>query len=94
MGSLGLKPIRGWRVVGPESGPGLFVWFDPDTELLTLRDLTEDEKLANLDSVVSVSALVEGEAGTASTDGCEGSRERTSFTQLKFNLEEVRDEQA
>ncbi len=66
------KPIRMWRCSKPEQGHGLFVWFDPDEEALVLRELTEEEKSVNLDSVFSVSALVEGE-GLCSADGCDGS---------------------
>ncbi len=52
------KALRVWRVSVPESGPGLFVWFDPTRESLTLRDLTPDEAAAILDEPSSVSALV------------------------------------
>ncbi len=48
----------------------MFVWFDPDHELLTLRDLTADEKSVNLDSVDSVSAVGRAERAELS-DGCE-----------------------
>ena len=63
------KPIRLWRVSYPDSGPGLSVWFDPQAERLSLRDLTEGEKLDILDSDRSVSALGQGE-GAAIIDGC------------------------
>ena len=51
------KEIRMWRTSTPEKGPGLYIWFDPYTELLTLRDLTEDEKIDTLDKLSSVSDL-------------------------------------
>ena len=64
------KPLRLWRVSRPEQGPGLFVWFDPEVERLTLSDLTEAEISANLDSVDSVSGTFEFEHAERS-DGCE-----------------------
>jgi len=30
------KPIREWRLVRPEKGPGLFLWFDPECEEVEL----------------------------------------------------------
>ncbi len=83
------KPIRGWRMLGPESGPGLLIWVDPDTELLTLRDLTEDEKCSTLDKRRSVSGLIRSDTPEV-TDGCDGSQLSLgpSFVQLD-PLEEV-----
>ena len=33
--------IRMWRMVRPEAGPGMFVWFDPEREELQLYELKE-----------------------------------------------------
>ncbi len=52
------KPVRLWRISRPDQGPGLFVWFDPEVERLTLRDLTEDEKSVTLDKLGSVSGSI------------------------------------
>ncbi len=41
-----------------QAGPGLFVWFNPRQERLSLRDLTEDEKKSYLDKPSSVSGSV------------------------------------
>ena len=41
--------IRMWRLVRPERGPGLFVWFDPECEAVELFELdpsTESRVLA------------------------------------------------
>ena len=65
------KPLRDWRIMQIEGQHGLFVWFDPFLERLILRDLTEDDQDATLDSVVSVSGLDEDE-GSVVSDGCEG----------------------
>jgi hypothetical protein len=54
----------------PESGPGLLVWFDPDTELVSLRDLTEDEKSLTLDKQRSVSGLIRSDHAEI-IDGCD-----------------------
>ena len=51
------KPIREWRVMKSFNSTGLLCWFDPATERLMLRDLTEDEKAGTLDKLDSVSAL-------------------------------------
>ncbi len=51
------KALRFWRCFKAEDHHGWFVWFDPETELLTLRDLTEDEKSDTLDKLGSVSDL-------------------------------------
>ncbi len=75
---IGEKPLRGWRMSKPELGPGLFVWFDPETEGLTLRDLTEDEMSVNLDKQCSVSGLIRSDDAEVS-DGCD---------QLLFDVEE------
>ena len=79
------KQIRYWRVSMPDQGPGMFVWFDPDTELVTLRALTEDEKSRILDKQGSVSGLffrtyAEGSDGWVS----EESKTSQSFRQLKL----------
>ncbi len=81
------KEIRGWRLFRTAGQPGVHVWFDPTTELLTLRDLTMVEKLATLDKLGSVSVLrLAGDAEVI--DGCEqgsrGSLESPSFVQLDF----------
>ncbi len=78
------KTIREWRVLGSEGGRGVFVWFDPATERLELRDLTEEERSNYLDSLVSVSAMDEDEDAT-NKDACEGAqgyRPGPSFDQL------------
>ena len=87
------KEIRAWRCFGTRGQPGLHVWFDPRTELLTLRDLTEDEKSVTLDKLSSVSAV--GLAGLAEElDGCEQGLESSSrdpsFVQLDL-MKEVDD---
>ncbi len=64
------KPLRLWRVSKPEQGPGLFVWFDPETERLTLRDLTEAEKSDTLDKLSSVSGLIRFDSSYDVLDGC------------------------
>ena len=55
------KPIRGWRVGYAEGMHGVHVWFDPNRERLTLRDLTEEEKSVILDKLSSVSGLIRSE---------------------------------
>ncbi len=79
----GQKPIRDWRVVGPDSGPGLFVWFDPALERLTLRDLTEGEKFANLDKHRSVSGLIRSDQSERS-DGCDSEAKPEILSQLSL----------
>ena len=76
-----------WRCFRTEGQPGLHVWFDPRSELLTLRDLTEDEIRLNLDKLSSVSAVrLAGHAEVI--DGCEGAPETgPSFVQLPLDLE-------
>ena len=32
-----------WRMVRPEKGPGMFVWFDPEREELQLYDVEPSE---------------------------------------------------
>ncbi len=84
------KPLRNWRVMRPDSGPGLFVWFDPDTELLTLRDLTEDEKSVTLDKLGSVSGLLHDDHSEVS-DGCAGAQGSSlgpSFVQLDLEVDD------
>jgi len=52
--------IRCWRL--SRAAPyGLHLWFDPDTEVPTLRLLTEEEKSGTVDMVDSVSAPTETE---------------------------------
>ena len=34
--ALSKVAIRMWRMSRPEKGPGMFVWFDPDSEVLEL----------------------------------------------------------
>ncbi len=83
------KPLRVWRVSKPDQGPGLFVWFDPETERLSLRDLTEEEKSATLDKLSSVSGLIRFDQAKEA-DGCDGVRRDSpdpSFVQLEL-LEE------
>ena len=75
------KPIRSWRVIPAQDQDGWFVYFDASTERLTLRDLTEDEKLATLDSVRSVSGLIRSDTDEE-TDGCDKVRE--TFPDLSF----------
>ena len=65
------KPIRRWRCSYSMAPEGVSVWFDPTTELLTLRDLTEDEKLTNLDKRRSVSGSIRSDQAEE-IDGCEG----------------------
>jgi len=31
-----------WRLVRPEKGPGLFVWFDPECESIQLTELSPE----------------------------------------------------
>ena len=83
------KPIRIWRISVPDQGPGLFVWFDPENERLSLRDLSEDEKVVTLDKLSSVSGLIRSDQAEES-DGCNGAlrKESPSFVQYSF-LEEV-----
>jgi len=38
-----VKPVRMWRLVRPEKGPGLLLWFDPECESIELRDLEPAE---------------------------------------------------
>ena len=51
------KPIRFWRCYKAEDHHGWFVWFDPEVERLTLRDLLADEKSDTVDKLGSVSDL-------------------------------------
>ncbi len=67
-----------------EDSRGVFVWFDPSTERLTLRDLDKDEKSAYLDSVISVSGLAEAEDPCV-VDGCDSARD---FEQILFPFKE------
>ena len=82
------KEIRFWRVFETPGQPGIHVWFDPRTELLTLRDLTMTEKLDTLDKPSSVSALSRVDQAEE-IDGCDGPRilPGPSFVQLDL-LEE------
>ena len=67
----------------------MLVWFDPDTELLTLRDLTEDEKSLTFDKPRSVSGLIRSDDREL-IDGCTGPSqlEGPSFVQFDL-LEEI-----
>jgi len=56
----GFRPVRNWRVIGDERS-GLYVYFDPRTEQVLIKRLTSAEQCSNLESMLSVSALVEGE---------------------------------
>ncbi len=85
------KEIRLWRLSSADPA-GCNVWFDPTTELLTLRDLTEDEKLVTLDKLGSVSALAQFDH-VGEIDGCElvsGPLARV-LRQLDMFSEEVED---
>ena len=64
------KPIRMWRVKVAEDLQGMYVWFDPNEEAVSLRDLTDHEKAVILDMHGSVSALGEGEE-VCELDGCD-----------------------
>ena len=64
------KPIAGWRVMKAFDQEGLLVWFDPTSERLSLRDLTEAEKADMLDRSGSVSGLIRFDQDEI-TDGCE-----------------------
>jgi len=79
-----MKPIRNWRVMESEDRCGFLVWFDPRSELLTLRDLTADEKSVILDRHGSVSDLIRfdqpGEVDTKRQDH----RSDPSFFQLNL----------
>ncbi len=52
--------IRMWRVSVAEPF-GLHLWFDPECEVVSLRELTDDEKAVRLDKDGSVSALLNDE---------------------------------
>jgi len=56
--------IHGWRIAAHEPF-GLTCWFDPDSEELSLRSLTVVEKADRVDRIGSVSAMGEGEDGSA-----------------------------
>ena len=51
------KPIRMWRMRDAEDQIGMYIWFDPTSEAVSLRDLTEGEKCVILDNDVSVSGM-------------------------------------
>ena len=59
--------IRMWRI--SRAAPfGLHLWFDPDLEVPSLRDLTDEEKSVRLDMPISVSESLsssdhDGESG-------------------------------
>ena len=63
------KPLRMWRCHMADDGIGIMVYFDPHIELLTLRDLTEDEKSTTLDKLSSVSGLIRSDQAKI-VDGC------------------------
>ncbi len=65
------KQIANWRVTPAQDMYGWYVYFDASRELLTLRDLTEDEISANLDKLSSVSGSIRSDYPEES-DGCDG----------------------
>ncbi len=58
-----------WRCHAADDGVGIMVYFDPHIELLTLRDLLEDEKSVTLDKLRSVSGLIRSDQAEVA-DGC------------------------
>ena len=86
------KEIRTWRVFSTPGQPGVHVWFDPRTEILTLRDLTEVEKSVTLDKRRSVSGLIRSDQAE-DIDGCEQGHQDfpgdPSFVQFVLFDEEV-----
>jgi hypothetical protein len=85
------KQIKAWRVKPAEDTYGWFVYFDASTELLTLRDLTEAEKLDRLDKLGSVSAS-EPIDYSEESDGCDGTTSLGSLLgQFALDFPEVPD---
>jgi len=79
------KTILGWRISRIEGARDLSCVFDPYTERLLLRDLTEDEKSGMLDTEVSVSAVDRiGPADFVDPEKAGESKTRQSFRQLSF----------
>ena len=76
------KVISNWRMMYVDGQHGMFVWFDPFREHLSIRDLTEDEKAVTFDKLSSVSGLDEDEDSVES-NGCKLAKGE-SFTQLGF----------
>ena len=69
MEKLDWFPISNWRVFEiADSTTGAACFFDPDSEAVAVRRLTEDEKSIRLDSTVSVRGLVEVEGSVISPD--------------------------
>ncbi len=66
------RPVESWRVASAEPF-GLVVWFDPESERLTLRGLTRHEMYDRVDSVFSVSALRDSGDSGGCLDDAEGS---------------------
>ncbi len=54
-----------------EDRSGFFMYFDASREMPGLRGLTEDEKIAYLDSVRSVSGIGRGRGPADVQDGCD-----------------------
>ncbi len=77
------KAIRMWRCFRTRGQSGLHVWFDPSEEVLTLRDLTDEEKSVTLDKRSSVSGMFP-EGHSEESDGCEGSSEEELLRQLSL----------
>ncbi len=50
------KVVRSWRFQSAVPY-GLHVWFDPETETITIRDLTDSEKTSRVYEYGSVSGL-------------------------------------
>jgi len=40
--------VRMWRLLRPEKGPGLLLWFDPECEAIELRELSKSERVDGL----------------------------------------------
>ena len=68
--------IRMWRMVRPEKGPGMFVWFDPEREELQLYELKEPPKD---EGVLAFSEGDDSESSEVSEIGIECSSPQRSF---------------
>jgi len=87
---MGYREPLSWRVLKAPDVHGFFMYFDGSREAPGVRDLTEDEKSATLDSFRSVSGLIRSDS-PEEIDGCElvGPVAQRVLRQLSLNLKEV-----
>ncbi len=52
-----MKPVRAWRISAALPF-GVQCWFDPEREMVMIRDLTPGEKGVSIATLSSVSALI------------------------------------